>query len=241
MDEKVGVTGFLLSPPQQVIGAILVSTFSGLASTPRRAIALALVAMAGAFHVAAARAPVSRVAVASPASTHRVAEPEAPLSARPHGQGGRWRAAERRSLRTSQRQPLRLTLQDRHGWRWRYRDRWLVVAAETSRLSRVLARPDRNRLCDRGQHRAAVCKRDWLSDSGNSWLRARFAVLRLGIDRLMPSSGSYVHRPPGGKPFDTERTAQRLGRHARALRWAAPAYVLNATQLGGVTVPGAGD
>ncbi|KVU66554.1 type VI secretion protein VasK [Burkholderia ubonensis] len=41
------------------------------------------------------------------------------------------------------------------------------------------------------------------------------------------------NRRTAGGSFDADELAQRLARHARALRWAAPAYLLNVTDFGG--------
>ena len=40
------------------------------------------------------------------------------------------------------------------------------------------------------------------------------------------------NRSSGNSPFDADELSQRLNRHARALRWAAPAYLLNVTDFG---------
>lgn len=127
---------------------------------------------------------------------------------------------------------LRSILTDRHGWRWRYRERWVLIAGDAPLIKRLA--PD---LVDTGyaitgnaillyaKQTSDMLDTDWLSQIRR--LRRRRPVdAVVAVTRNRSSSNSQ---------FDADSLAQRLARHARALRWAAPAYLLNVTDFGGET------
>ncbi|PCE33774.1 type VI secretion protein VasK [Burkholderia ubonensis subsp. mesacidophila] len=59
-------------------------------------------------------------------------------------------------------------------------------------------------------------------------------IRRLRRRRPVDAIVALTRNRSSGKPsFDFDGLAQRLARHARALRWAAPAYLLNVTDFGG--------
>jgi type VI secretion system protein ImpL len=66
-----------------------------------------------------------------------------------------------------------------------------------------------------------------------SWLDQ---IRRLRRSRPVDAIVAVVRaRTSGSQPFDAEPAARRLIRHARALHWAAPAYLLNVTESGSDT------
>ncbi|MCA7983798.1 ImcF-related family protein [Burkholderia vietnamiensis] len=127
---------------------------------------------------------------------------------------------------------LRSILTDRHGWRWRYRERWVLIAGDAPLIKRLA--PD---LVDTGyaitgnaillyaKQTSDMLDTDWLNQIRR--LRRRRPVdAVVAVTRNRSSSNSQ---------FDADSLAQRLARHARVLRWAAPTYLLNVTDFGGET------
>ncbi|KVO33417.1 type VI secretion protein VasK [Burkholderia ubonensis] len=128
---------------------------------------------------------------------------------------------------------LRDSLRDRHGWRWRYRERWVLVAGDLPLVKRLapglveagyLITGDTVLLYAR-QTRDTL-ETDWL-DQIRRLRRRRPVDAIVAVTRNRSSA-----RSSSNAPFDTDELAQRLARHARALRWAAPAYLLNVTDFG---------
>ncbi|KVM16512.1 type VI secretion protein VasK [Burkholderia ubonensis] len=127
---------------------------------------------------------------------------------------------------------LRNALHDRYGWRWRYRDRWVLIAGDVPLVKRVapglveagyLVTGDAVLLY-------AMQTRDTLEADWLDQIR--------GLRRRRPIDAIVVvtrNRSSANAPFDADNLSQRLARHARALRWAAPAYLLNVTDFGGET------
>ncbi|KXU93631.1 hypothetical protein CR51_28780 [Caballeronia megalochromosomata] len=125
---------------------------------------------------------------------------------------------------------LRDALRERYGLRWRYRARWLLVSGERSLLEGLAPG-----LAATGWQLA----NDALLISGSqsdgrpdvNWLNALRKLRRhrpidalVAITRVQDSTS---------KPFDIDSVGQRLARHGRVLRWAAPAYLLNVKECGG--------
>ncbi|KVU67588.1 type VI secretion protein VasK [Burkholderia ubonensis] len=124
---------------------------------------------------------------------------------------------------------LRDSLRDRHGWRWRCRERWVLVAGDLPLVKRLapglveegyLITGDTVLLYAR-QTRDTL-ETDWLD-------QIRRLRRRRPVDAIVAVTRN---RSSATTPFDTDELAQRLARHARALRWAAPAYLLNVTDFG---------
>lgn len=125
---------------------------------------------------------------------------------------------------------IRDILQARHGWRWKYRERWVLIAGDTPLVNRIAPG-----LADTGfafagdavllhaRQTSATLDTEWLDQIRRLRKRrpvdAIVAVARIGSSSKASSEADTV--------------AQRLGRHARALGWAAPAYLLNATDFEG--------
>ncbi|MBU7440084.1 ImcF-related family protein [Paraburkholderia fungorum] len=123
-------------------------------------------------------------------------------------------------------------LRERHGWRWRYRDRWVLVAGDEPIVRRVA--PD---LVQNGYRISGNTLLLYARQTGEqmdaTWLdQIRRLRRRRPVDAIVAVFRAHTS---GSQPFDAERTAQRLIRHARALRWAAPAYLLNVTDAGDET------
>ena len=124
---------------------------------------------------------------------------------------------------------LKSALKDRHGWRWRYRDRWILVAGDEPLVKRLAPGLVNSGYAITGDAVLLYAKQtstkldtDWLDQIRR--LRGRRpidAIVAVTRNRAAPRS-----------PFDADELAQRLMRHARALRWAAPTYLLNATDFG---------
>ncbi|MGF6373312.1 type VI secretion system protein ImpL [Paraburkholderia sp. RAU6.4a] len=124
---------------------------------------------------------------------------------------------------------LRDFLRERHGWCWRYRDRWLLVAGDEPLVRRLVPGLADTGYAITGDTVLLYAKQttdkldaEWL-DQIRRLRRRRPADAIVAVTR---------NRSSANTPFDAEGTAQRLARHARALRWAAPAYVLNVTDFG---------
>lgn len=108
---------------------------------------------------------------------------------------------------------LRESLRDRHGWRWRYRDRWVLVAGDE---------PIVNRLAPGLSDAGYVVRGDtvllYARQSGNaldtSWLdQIRRLRRRRPIDAIVAVTRN---RSSAHAPFDADTLSQRLARHARA-------------------------
>ncbi|RDK01846.1 ImcF-related family protein [Paraburkholderia lacunae] len=127
---------------------------------------------------------------------------------------------------------LRNALRERHGRRWRYRDRWVVVAGDESIVKRLAPGLVRSGYTISGNTVLLYAKQTG-DQLDTSWLdQIRRLRRRRPVDAVVAVVRTHTS---GNRPFDAERTAQRLVRHTRALRWAAPAYLLNVTEVGSET------
>ncbi|WP_198390972.1 ImcF-related family protein [Burkholderia ubonensis] len=127
---------------------------------------------------------------------------------------------------------LRDNLAYRHGWRWRYRERWVLVAGDQPLVKRLAPG-----LVDAGylitgdtvllyaRQTRDTLETDWLDEIRR--LRRRRPVDAIVV---VTRNRSSAHAP-----FDADNLSQRLAHHARALRWAAPVYLLNVTDFGSET------
>ncbi|ACR30693.1 ImcF-related family protein [Burkholderia glumae] len=127
---------------------------------------------------------------------------------------------------------LKQLLADRHFWRWRYRERWVLVAGDVPLVKRLapglveagyLITGDAVLLY--AQQTRDTLETDWLD-------QIRRLRRRRPVDAIVVVT---CNRSSANAPFDTDALAQQLARHARALRWAAPAYLLNVTDFGSET------
>ncbi|MDY7787652.1 ImcF-related family protein [Burkholderia ubonensis] len=125
---------------------------------------------------------------------------------------------------------LRNALRDLHGWRWRYRERWVLIAGDEPLVKRLAPG-----LTDAGYAMTGdavlLYAKQTSSTLDTAWLDQ---IRRLRRRRPVDAIVALTRNRSSGKPsFDSDGLAQRLARHARALRWAAPAYLLNVTDFGG--------
>lgn len=123
---------------------------------------------------------------------------------------------------------LRTTLRDRHATRWRYRERWLLITGEASLVERFAPGLSTAGYALTGD--IVLLYATQRGDSVNTeWLEQ---IRRLRRCRPVDAIVAITCKGPSiDKPFDPEATAQCIARHARALRWAAPTYLLNATEF----------
>ena len=127
---------------------------------------------------------------------------------------------------------LRNVLYERHGWRWRYKNRWLLIAGDEPQMKRLA--PE---LLEAGYLIAGdtvlLHAKQTATTLDTEWLEQ---IRRLRRRRPVDAIVVLAHqRDNPTEPFDGGELAQRLTRHARALGWAAPAYLLNATEFGSTT------
>jgi type VI secretion system protein ImpL len=123
---------------------------------------------------------------------------------------------------------LRDTLRERHGWRWRYRDRWVAVSGDEALIKRLSPDLAQNGFRISGDTVLLYAKQ--VGDQvDTTWLdQIRHLRRRRPIDAMVAVVRTAA---TANQPFDAGLTAQLLARNARALRWAAPAYLLNATEF----------
>jgi type VI secretion system protein ImpL len=123
---------------------------------------------------------------------------------------------------------LRAALENYHGRNWRYHHRWVMVAGDESLVARLAPG-----LPDAGYAIEGNAVLLYASQSGaqlnNHWLdQIRRLRGRRPVDAVV---GVVTAQTAGNQPFDAKHIAERLVRHARAVRWSAPAYLLNASEL----------
>ncbi|MGU8079839.1 ImcF-related family protein [Burkholderia pyrrocinia] len=124
---------------------------------------------------------------------------------------------------------LKQAQMERHGWRWRYRDRWVLVAGDYPLVRRLAPG-----LADTGYailgNTIVLYARHIDDKLDTEWLdRIRRLRRRRPIDALVAITR---HRSSGDASFDVDELVARLARHERTLRWAAPAYLLDVTDFG---------
>jgi len=120
-------------------------------------------------------------------------------------------------------------LRDRHGWRWRWRDRWVLVAGDEPLVKRLAPGLIETGYVFAGDAVLLYAKQtaDKLDTEGLE--RIRRLRGRRPVDAIVAVTRN---RDSGNSPFDADELSQRLASVARALRWAAPTYLLNATNFG---------
>jgi type VI secretion system protein ImpL len=119
-------------------------------------------------------------------------------------------------------------LRDRHGWRWRYRERWVLVAGDEQWVKRL--EPS---LIDDGYALTNDAVLLYAQQTGDTLDKAWLdQIRRLRRRRPVDAIVAVVpNRESTGAACDVDNISHRLARHARALRWAAPAYLLNVTDF----------
>ena len=119
-------------------------------------------------------------------------------------------------------------LRDRHGRRWHWRDRWVLVAGDEPLVKRLAPGLADSGYMITGDVVLLYAKQN-TDKLETSWLDEIRRLRRRPVDAIVAVTRN---RSAGSMPFDTDALAQRLARHARALRWAAPVYLLNVTDFG---------
>ncbi|MCG5075967.1 ImcF-related family protein [Paraburkholderia tagetis] len=124
---------------------------------------------------------------------------------------------------------LKNRLRDRHNRHWRDRDRWILIAGDEPLVKRLAPGLVETGYVITGDTVLLYAKQT-STTLDTAWLdqirrmrpgRPVDAIVAVARNRTSPRT-----------PFDADELAQRLARHARALRWAAPAYLLNVTDFG---------
>ncbi|RQR67608.1 type VI secretion protein VasK [Burkholderia sp. Bp9126] len=123
---------------------------------------------------------------------------------------------------------LRDALRDRHGWRWRYREPRILVAGDIESVKRLVPG-----LVDTGYVITGDAILLYARQTGDAldteWLdQIRRLRCRRPVDAIV---AAVRNRSSDNASFDTDELARRLAIHARALRWAAPVYLLNVTDF----------
>ncbi|KWF63743.1 ImcF-related family protein [Burkholderia pseudomultivorans] len=223
------IFGYWISVTAVTIAAALVAWFKGSALDPspiRRVLFIVLIGMVvlglrapltGAWRIVARHAP-------GRSSTRYDRDPMARIGAA--------RNEEVVDLNSYRVASLRDALRDRHGWRWRYRERWVLVAGDLPLVKRLAPGlvnegyliTDNTVLLYARQTRDTL-ETDWLN-------QIRRLRRRRPVDAIVVVTRN---RSLANAPFDADNLSQRLARHARALRWAAPAYLLTVTDFGNET------
>ncbi|WP_080418284.1 ImcF-related family protein [Burkholderia ubonensis] len=125
---------------------------------------------------------------------------------------------------------LKRALIERNGWLWRYRERWVLIAGDAPLVRRLAPGMVETGYEITGDVVLLYARQ--MSDALDTEWLDQIRRLRRGrpIDAIVAVTRN---RRTAGGSFDADELAQRLARHARALRWAAPAYLLNVTDFGG--------
>jgi type VI secretion system protein ImpL len=125
---------------------------------------------------------------------------------------------------------LHAALKDRHGMFWRYRERWILVAGDQPLVKRLAPGLVENGYAITGEAVLLYAKQA-STTLDTTWLtQIRRLRRRRPIDAIVAVTRN--RSTSASSPFDADALAQRLARHARALRWSAPAYLLNVTDFG---------
>ncbi len=121
---------------------------------------------------------------------------------------------------------LRLALRQQHGWRWRYRQPWLLLAGNEDAIGRLL--PD---LAESGWRITPDAVLLWSKSGADgqpdaAWLRQVYKL------RRRRPADAIVIVTDGGADLPAERRGThafgiRLARIAEVLRWSAPVYALD--------------
>ncbi|WP_241239098.1 ImcF-related family protein [Burkholderia stagnalis] len=124
---------------------------------------------------------------------------------------------------------LQSVLRDRHGRRWRYRERWVLIAGDEPLVRRLAPGLATTGYAITGDA-VLLYARQTSSTLDTEWLDQ---IRRLRRRRPIDAIVAVTRNRSSGKPsFDSDGLAQRLAHHTRILRWAAPTYLLNVTDFG---------
>jgi type VI secretion system protein ImpL len=126
---------------------------------------------------------------------------------------------------------LRDRLRSMHGFRWRYRDRWLLVSGDDLLIDRLA--PGLRKNGNVIQEGTVLLH---AGSGGQEWLK-RIRRMRLcrPIDATVAviSASQLSTKALDTEPLDTDALVNRLAQQNRTLGFSAPAYVLNAVEVDG--------
>ena len=122
------------------------------------------------------------------------------------------------------------SLRDRHGWRWRYRQQWVLVVGDDAFVKRLAPGLVESGYAITGDA-VLLYARPTSNGLDTGWLdHVRGMRGRRPVDAIV----AVEHNGrSSGSPCDVDDPSHWLMRYARALRWAAPVYLLNVTDFGG--------
>ncbi|WP_081067663.1 ImcF-related family protein [Burkholderia stagnalis] len=220
------ILGYWILVPAVTALTALLAYFRGGDLHPLPSYRLGAVIMVGLI-VLLARAPLTGAwrVVARHASGRSTSQYDRDPAAR----GGAARTEAPVDLGAYRAQRLRESLRDRHGRRWQYRDRWVLVAGDEPIVNRLAPG-----LADAGYVVRGDTVLLYARQTGNAldtgWLsQIRRMRRRRPVDAVVALTRDHMSTRT---PFDADDLSQRLARHARALCWAAPAYLVNVTDFG---------
>jgi len=125
---------------------------------------------------------------------------------------------------------LRDRLRSVHGYRWRYRDRWLLVSGDDLLIDRLAPGLRKNGYAI--QHGTVLLH---AGSGGQEWLKHIHRMRRRPIDATVAviSASQLSTKALDTEPLDTDALVNRLAQQNRTLGFSAPAYVLNAVEVDG--------
>lgn len=220
------ISGYWVLVISATVGAAVIAWFGGEAIDPsptRRVIAVCVIGVL----LLALRARL--VGGWRAAARHASARLGTRYDRDPAARVGVAHGAQAVNLHTQRSANLRDALRERYGWRWRYRQRWILVAGDDPLVKRMAPG-----LVDAGYmvtgDTVLLYAKQTSSTLDTEWLdHIRHLRRRRPVDAIVAVTGNRASRQ---SPFDADALATRLARHARALHWAAPVYLLNATDFG---------
>ncbi|KAK42438.1 type VI secretion protein VasK, partial [Caballeronia jiangsuensis] len=123
---------------------------------------------------------------------------------------------------------LKQWLVERHGWRWRNRESWILLIGDEALIGRLA--PD---LIESGYANVGGAILLYARETNvESEFQRLSGIRRLRRRRPVDAVVAVTCADPSGhEPFDAQALSQTLARLARGLRWAPPVYVLNAEEV----------
>ncbi|GLQ52319.1 ImcF-related family protein [Dyella flava] len=120
-------------------------------------------------------------------------------------------------------------LKRRHGWHWRYRDRWLLVCGDDAAVDALAPALRKNGYAI---HPGMVLLHTGYGDTLDATRLHAIARMRRRrpVDALVQV---LPHQDDGATSFQVDALSQAWFSQANALRWAAPTYVLNVVTVDG--------
>ncbi|WP_250527468.1 ImcF-related family protein [Caballeronia sp. GAWG2-1] len=123
---------------------------------------------------------------------------------------------------------LRQWLVEQHGWRWRWRERWILVVGDSEVVRRVAPTLFKFGYASAGGAVLLYAKQTDSAPDVQHLAALRRLRRRRPVDAVVALT---VARATGHDMFDVQSVSQALARVARVLRWSAPVYLLNAEPL----------